>query len=151
MQVLPVLAVDLVSCEGVVKHQNLVCVLQSRPCVVAVLQLDSGVQQRQVSPDDESIGAVCGESSTLVTLANLVLVISQWLEQDQYYESQTSHSGRCNQSIGNRPVVQVLGLISPPAYWFLHSHYNQLILLCVSVEENKETYGYLFLLHKRTR
>lgn len=128
---LPVLAVDLVSREGVVKHQNLVCVLQSRPCVVAVLQLDSGVQQRQVPPDDESIGAVCGESSTLVTLvtlANLVLVISQWLEQDQYYESQTSHSGRCDQSIGNRPVVQVLGLISPPAYWFLHSQYNQLIL-----------------------
>lgn len=56
----PVLAVDLVSSEGVVKHQNLVGVLEAWPGVVTVLQLHGGVQQRQVPPNDESVWAVCG-------------------------------------------------------------------------------------------
>lgn len=42
-----------------VKHQDLVGVLQSWSGVVAVLQLHGGVQQGQVPPDDESVRTVC--------------------------------------------------------------------------------------------
>lgn len=54
----PVLAVDLVCSQGVVKHQDLVDVLQPWSGVVAVLQLHRGVQQRKVAPDDEGVRAV---------------------------------------------------------------------------------------------
>lgn len=43
-----------------VEHQDLVGVLQAWPGVVTVLQLHGGVQQRQVPPHDEGVGAVCG-------------------------------------------------------------------------------------------
>lgn len=59
----PILPVDLVGCEGVVKHQDLVCILQPRARVVLVLQLHGGVQQGQVAADDQGVGAVCGDSS----------------------------------------------------------------------------------------
>lgn len=44
-----------------VEHQDLVGVLQAWPGVVTVLQLHGGVQQRQVPPHDEGVGAVCGD------------------------------------------------------------------------------------------
>lgn len=61
--VLPVLAVNLIRCQGVVKHQDLVGVLQARPGVLVVLQLYSGVQQRQIASDDQGVWAVCGDDS----------------------------------------------------------------------------------------
>ncbi len=57
---LPVLAVDLISSQGVVKHQDFVGVLQSWSGVLAVLQLHSSIEQREVPPDDQSIRTVCG-------------------------------------------------------------------------------------------
>lgn len=58
---LPVLSIDLVSRQSVVKHHNLVGVLQPWPGVVSVLQVHGGVQQRQVAADNQGVGAVCGD------------------------------------------------------------------------------------------
>lgn len=58
--VLPVLAVDLISSQGVVKHQDLMGVLQAWSGVLAVFQLHSSVQQREVPSDDQGVRTVCG-------------------------------------------------------------------------------------------
>lgn len=60
VSVLPVLAVDLISSQGVVKHEDLVGVLKSWSGVLAVLQLHSSIQQGEVPPDDQSVRTVCG-------------------------------------------------------------------------------------------
>lgn len=65
--VLPVLAVDLVSSQGVVKHQDLVGVLQSWSGVLAVLQLNSSIQQREVPPDNQGVRTVCGADTDSLT------------------------------------------------------------------------------------
>lgn len=63
---LPVLAVDLVSSQGVVKHQDLMGVLQSWSGVVAVLKFHRSIQQREVPPDDQSVRAVCGGGGDII-------------------------------------------------------------------------------------
>lgn len=55
---LPVLAIDLVSSEGMVKHQDLVGVLQSWSFVFAVLELHGSIQQGEIATDNQSIRTV---------------------------------------------------------------------------------------------
>lgn len=64
---LPVLAVDLIGREGVVKHQHFVVVLQPRSGVVLVLQSNRSVQQGQVPSDNQGVRTVCGHNDDTVT------------------------------------------------------------------------------------
>lgn len=74
---LPVLAVDLVSSQGVVKHQDLVDVLQSWSGVVTVLKFHRSIQQREVPPDDQSVRAVCGGGGGLLKRIINTILCSQ--------------------------------------------------------------------------
>lgn len=61
-QASPVFAVDLVGGEGVVKHQDLVGILEPWSGVLTVFQLHGRIQQGEIAADDESVRTVCGKN-----------------------------------------------------------------------------------------